>query len=93
LLPPAFVIRAVGLFGGPHRAPHDLSTRGRSRVLLDARQIARLAIAQPCDTRRHFGHDFRTFTGLTPTRYLDLRRRFLREHPGDALDVGSLPAD
>jgi hypothetical protein len=41
----------------------------------------------------HFGHDFRTFTGLTPTRYLDLRRRFLREHPGHALDVGPLPAD
>jgi len=36
----------------------------------------------------HFGHDFRTFTGLTPTRCLDLRRRFLREHPGHALDVG-----
>jgi AraC-like DNA-binding protein len=41
----------------------------------------------------HFGHDFRTFTGLTPTRYLDLRRRFLREHPGHALDLGPLPAD
>jgi hypothetical protein len=41
----------------------------------------------------HFGHDLRTFTGLTPTRYLDVRRRFLREHPGHALDVGPLPAD
>jgi AraC-like DNA-binding protein len=41
----------------------------------------------------HFGHDFRTFTGLTPTGYLDVRRRFLREHPGHALDVGPLPAD
>jgi AraC-like DNA-binding protein len=41
----------------------------------------------------HFGNDFRTFTGLTPTRYLDVRRRFLREHPGHALDVGPLPAD
>jgi len=41
----------------------------------------------------HFGHDFRTFTGLSPTRYLDVRRRFLREHPGHALDVGPLPAD
>jgi AraC-like DNA-binding protein len=41
----------------------------------------------------HFGHDFRTFTGLTPTRYLDVRRRFLREHPGHALDAGPLPAD
>ena len=41
----------------------------------------------------HFGHDFRAFTGLTPTRYLEVRRRFLREHPGHALDVGPLPAD
>ena len=41
----------------------------------------------------HFGHDFRRFTGLTPTRYLDVRRRFRREHPGHALDVGLLPAD
>ena len=41
----------------------------------------------------HFGHDFRTFTGQTPTRYLDVRRRFRREHPGHPLDVGPLPAD
>ena len=41
----------------------------------------------------HFGNDFRAFTGLTPTRYLDVRRRFLREHPGHALDAGPLPAD
>jgi AraC-like DNA-binding protein len=41
----------------------------------------------------HFANDFRTFTGLTPSRYLDVRRRFLREHPGHALDVGPLPAD
>jgi AraC-like DNA-binding protein len=41
----------------------------------------------------HFGHDFRAFTGLTPTQYLDVRRRFMREHPGHVLDVGPLPAD
>jgi AraC-like DNA-binding protein len=41
----------------------------------------------------HFGNDFRAFTGLTPTRYLDARRRFVREHPGHVLDVGPLPAD
>jgi AraC-like DNA-binding protein len=41
----------------------------------------------------HFGHEFRAFTGLTPTRYLDVRRRFLREHPGHPLDVWPLPAD
>ena len=41
----------------------------------------------------HFGHEFRTFTGMSPTRYLEVRRRFAREHPGHALDVGLLPAD
>jgi AraC-like DNA-binding protein len=41
----------------------------------------------------HFGHEFRAFTGLTPTRYVDVRRRFLREHPGHALDGWPLPAD
>ncbi|HEX5762474.1 MAG TPA: AraC family transcriptional regulator [Solirubrobacterales bacterium] len=34
----------------------------------------------------HFGHEFRAFTGLTPTRYVEVRLRFLREHPGHALD-------
>jgi AraC-like DNA-binding protein len=41
----------------------------------------------------HFGHEFRAFTGLTPTRYIEVRRRFLREHPGHALDSWPLPAD
>ena len=42
----------------------------------------------------HFGHEFRAFTGLTPTRYVEVRRRFLREHPGHVLDGGwPLPAD
>lgn len=41
----------------------------------------------------HFGHEFRAFTGLTPSRYLEVRRRFLREHPGHALDGWPLPAD
>ncbi|MFJ8912602.1 helix-turn-helix domain-containing protein [Amycolatopsis sp. NPDC102389] len=41
----------------------------------------------------HFGHEFREFTGLTPTRYLEVRRRFLREHPDHALDGWSLPTD
>ncbi|MEV5967313.1 helix-turn-helix domain-containing protein [Kribbella sp. NPDC051952] len=41
----------------------------------------------------HFGHEFQAFTGLTPTRYLEVRRQFLREHPGHALDGWSLPAD
>jgi AraC-like DNA-binding protein len=41
----------------------------------------------------HFGHEFRAFTGFTPTRYLEARRRFLREHPGHVLDSWPLPAD
>jgi AraC-like DNA-binding protein len=41
----------------------------------------------------HFGHEFRAFTGLTPTRYVEVRQRFLREHPGHALDGWPLPAD
>jgi AraC-like DNA-binding protein len=40
----------------------------------------------------HFGHNFRAFTGLTPTRYVEVRRRFLREHPGHVLDSWPLPA-
>jgi AraC-like DNA-binding protein len=41
----------------------------------------------------HFGHEFREFTGLTPTRYVEVRRRFMREHPGHAFDGWPLPAD
>jgi AraC-like DNA-binding protein len=41
----------------------------------------------------HFVKDFRAFTGCTPTAYLALRRRFLADHPGHALDAGPLPAD
>ena len=41
----------------------------------------------------HFGHQFRAFTGLTPTRYVEARRRFLSEHPGHVLDGWPLPAD
>ncbi|PWK39501.1 AraC family transcriptional regulator [Actinoplanes xinjiangensis] len=41
----------------------------------------------------HFGHEFRAFTGLTPTRYAEVRRRFQREHPGHVLDGWPLPAD
>jgi AraC-like DNA-binding protein len=39
----------------------------------------------------HLTHELQRFTGLTPTAYLDLRRRFAAEHPGSALDVGPLP--
>ena len=33
------------------------------------------------------------FTGLTPTRYVEVRQRFLREHPDHALEGWPLPAD
>mgnify|MGYP000278573342 CR=1 FL=1 len=36
----------------------------------------------------HFGHEFRAFTGLTPTRYVEVRRRFLREHPATRWTAG-----
>lgn len=41
----------------------------------------------------HFSHEFREFTGLTPTRYVEIRQRFLREHPGNVLDSWPLPSD
>jgi AraC-like DNA-binding protein len=41
----------------------------------------------------HFSHDFRAFTGLTPTRYVEVRRRFLSEHPGHVMNSWPLPAD
>jgi AraC-like DNA-binding protein len=40
----------------------------------------------------HFGNELRACTGMTPTQYLGVRRRFLREHAGHPLDVGPLPA-
>ena len=53
------------------------------------RTLSRLA----SKAKAHFGHEFRAFTGLTPTRYVEVRRRFLHEHPGHALDGWPLPAD
>ncbi|WP_435840590.1 hypothetical protein [Streptomyces bobili] len=47
----------------------------------------------PLDHPTVFGHKFRAFTGLTPTRYVEVRRRFLREHPGHVLNSRPLPAD
>ena len=52
-----------------------------------------LAYGAGYSDQAHFGHEFRTFTGLTPTRYIEVRRRFLREHPGHVLDGWSLPTD
>jgi hypothetical protein len=33
------------------------------------------------------------FTGLTATRYVEVRQRFLREHPRLVMDRWPLPAD
>lgn len=52
-----------------------------------------LAYGAGYSDQAHFSHEFRRFTGLTPTQYLEVRRRFLREHPGHVLDSWSLPAD
>ncbi|UQU63367.1 AraC family transcriptional regulator [Couchioplanes caeruleus] len=41
----------------------------------------------------HFAHEFRAFTGFTPTRYVEVRRRFLRENPGHVMDGWPLPTD
>ena len=41
----------------------------------------------------HFVREFREFTGLTPTRYAEVRRRFLRDHPDHVLEGWPLPAD
>ncbi|MGX1160713.1 helix-turn-helix protein [Arthrobacter sp. SLBN-100] len=41
----------------------------------------------------HFGHEFRAFTRLTPTRYVEVRRRFLHEHPSHALGGWPLLTD
>src|SRR5699024_930362 len=39
----------------------------------------------------HFRHDVRRFPGDTPTQYVQVRRRCLREHPGHVLDSWPLP--
>ncbi len=53
----------------------------------------RLASGAGYFDQAHFGHEFREFTGLTPTRYLEVRQRFMREHPGHAFEGWPLPAD
>jgi AraC-like DNA-binding protein len=54
---------------------------------------ADLAVTAGYFDQAHFGHEFRAFTGLTPTRYVEVRRRFMREHPGHVLDSWPLPVD
>ena len=75
-----------------------------ARTYRFAATVLSLDLAEPIDwadvagsagyfDQAHFGHEFRAFTGLTPTRYVEVRRRFLREHPGHVLDGWPLPAD
>lgn len=54
---------------------------------------ADLAVRAGYFDQAHFGHEFREFTGFTPTRYVEVRKRFLREHPDHVLDGWPLPAD
>ena len=54
---------------------------------------AEVAAAGGYYDQAHFGHDFREFTGFTPTRYVEVRRQFLRDHPGHVLEGWPLPAD
>ena len=56
-------------------------------------RLAHVAAGAGYFDQAHFGHEFRGFSGFTPTRYVDVRRQFLREHPGHVLDGWPLPAD
>jgi AraC-like DNA-binding protein len=85
---------------GAHR--HHAEAAGRT--LRFAATVFAINPAEPIDwadlaggagyfDQAHFGHEFRAFTGLTPTQYVEVRRRFLREHPGHVLDSWPLPVD
>jgi AraC-like DNA-binding protein len=75
------------------RSPPPDGGRGRSARWTAAVDWGDLAGGAGYFDQAHFGHEFRAFTGLTPTRYVEVRRRFLREHPGHVLDGWPLPAD
>lgn len=75
-----------------------------ARIYRFARVVTSLDAAGPVDwshlahqaqyyDQSHFNKDFVAFTGHSPTDYLRLRRRFLVENPGHALDLGPLPID
>lgn len=79
----------------PKRLARTYRFAATVRAIDPARPVDWLEVADLAGyyDQAHFGNDFRAFTGLTPTRYLEVRRRFRREHPGHVLDVGVLPAD
>lgn len=75
-----------------------------ARIYRFAQVVLSLDVAGPVDwsfmahqahyyDQSHFTKDFVAFTGHSPTDYLRLRRRFVAENPGHALDLGPLPTD
>jgi hypothetical protein len=50
-----------------------------------------LAGGAGCWDQGHLGHEHRAITELTPARYVEVRRRSVREHPGHALGSRPLP--
>jgi hypothetical protein len=62
----------------------------RHRVRDQPRRDRSTGATSPFD-QAHLGHEFRALTGLAPTRYVEVRQRFLREYPGHALDGWPLP--
>lgn len=88
-------------------SPASLSTKpspSLQRLRRPSRPVHRAQDGKAADTRARSSGvrakpslppTFRAFTGtgLAPTRYVEVRRRFLREHPGHALDGWPLPAD
>jgi AraC-like DNA-binding protein len=78
---------------GSRHTPSLASCSGRRRNCREPIDWGDLAGGAGYFDQAHFGHEFRAFTGLTPTRYVEVRRRFLREHPGHVLDGWPLPAD
>jgi AraC-like DNA-binding protein len=60
---------------------------------LDAIDWSAVAAGAGYFDQAHFGHEFREFTGLTPTRYIEVRQQFLRDHPGHVFEGWPLPAD
>jgi hypothetical protein len=71
-------------YGRPDCAPHP---RERGEPAAPGSRTNRSGLCRADE------HEFRAFTGLTPTRYVEVRRRFLREHPGHTLEGWPLPAD
>lgn len=83
--------------------PHGMLTLLEEELLRQLRETPGLGLVRRTSgviaagagyfDQAHFSRDFRSFTGLTPTEYIELRRRFLREHPGNVLDSWPLPVD